>query len=161
MATKDLQISLEDATRKDIPALTDVMTRAFDDDAQKHLGIERGGPPGYDNGDFFREWLFGYEESDGYKIIVEGQVVGGFIVWDLESKDNILGTIFIDPDYQDMGIGTKSWGFIKDRYPQAKSWTLETPIWAVKNHHFYGVKCGFQQVGTNEDSIIFKKILKR
>ena len=34
----------------DIPAVTDVMKRAFDDDAQKHLGKEVGGPPGYDDG---------------------------------------------------------------------------------------------------------------
>ena len=45
------------------------MTRAFDDDSQKHLGIEKGGPPGYDDGEFYRKWLFGYEQSIGYKTI--------------------------------------------------------------------------------------------
>jgi hypothetical protein len=34
----------------DIPAVTYVMKRAFDDDTQKHLGKEVGGPPGYDDG---------------------------------------------------------------------------------------------------------------
>ncbi|MGD1994471.1 MAG: hypothetical protein PVI59_14855, partial [Anaerolineae bacterium] len=53
----------ESITEADVPELTAVMTRAFDDDAQKHLGQERGGPPGYDDGEFFRKWLFGYQES--------------------------------------------------------------------------------------------------
>jgi hypothetical protein len=70
-------LTFEEITEEDIPELGTVMTRAFDDDAQKHLGIEKGGPEGYDNGDFFRKWLFPYQESVGYKILQEGKVVGG------------------------------------------------------------------------------------
>ena len=33
-----LELSFEVFTQSDIVELTDVMTRAFDDDAQKHLG---------------------------------------------------------------------------------------------------------------------------
>ena len=80
MHPNDLPLTFELIIKEDIPILTDVMTRAFDDDARKHLGIENGWSPGYDNGDFFRECLFGYEESDGYKVIAEGKVIGGFIV---------------------------------------------------------------------------------
>ena len=47
----------------DIPELTRVMARVFDDDAWKHLGLDRGGSSGYDNGDFIREWLFGYDRD--------------------------------------------------------------------------------------------------
>ena len=159
MHTDDIQLTFEEITKEDIPILTNIMKRAFDDDAQKHLGIEEGGPPGYDNGDFFREWLFGYDESIGQKIIVDGQVIGGFIVWDLEHKHNILGTIFIDPDCQDKGIGTQAWDYIEASYPDAKSWTLDTPTWAIKNHHFYAKKCGFQRVETKDDMVIFKKPL--
>jgi len=39
---------------EDLDELTEVMTRSFDDDSQKHLGVEKGGPPGYDNGEFFK-----------------------------------------------------------------------------------------------------------
>jgi len=45
--------------------MTQVMTRAFDDDARKHLGAQKGGPEGYDDGEFFRKWLFGYESTVG------------------------------------------------------------------------------------------------
>jgi len=70
-----LALSFQTMEEIDIPALTPVMKRVFDDDAQKHLGKESGGPPGYDNGDFFRTWLLPYQESVGYKIIFFGLMI--------------------------------------------------------------------------------------
>jgi GNAT superfamily N-acetyltransferase len=163
MGPKALELAFEVFTEADIPELTAVMTRAFDDDAQKHLGVERGGPPGYDNGGFFREWLFGYEESVGYKIVAEGKAIGGIIVWILPNGDNALGTIFVDPAYQDRGVGTRAWQFIEATYPEARSWRLGTPAFAEKNHHFYEAKCGFTKVGEEDvegyewKSCIYKK----
>ena len=93
MLSNKLSLTFEEATEADIPEMTMAMTRAFDNDAQKHLGLEHSGPPGYDNGDFFREWLLGYKESVGYKIIAEDQIIGGFIVWIFEHGNNRLGVI--------------------------------------------------------------------
>jgi GNAT superfamily N-acetyltransferase len=150
----------EPITETDVPELTAVMTRAFDDDAQKHLGQERGGPPGYDDGEFFRKWLFGYQESVGYKIIAEDKLIGGIIVWILEHGDNILGTVFVDPASQDQGVGTRTWQFIEATYPETRSWTLETPVWATKNHHFYEEKCGFHRVDVQEDTVVYRKSMR-
>jgi ribosomal protein S18 acetylase RimI-like enzyme len=163
-----MELTFEEVTEKDIPELTKVMARAFDDDAQKHMGIEKGGPPGYDNGDFFRTWLLPYKESIGYKIISDRKVIGGIIVWILETKENFVGTIFIDPAFQDRGVGTQAWQFIEETYPDTKKWTLETPSWAVKNHHFYEQKCGFKKVGEKEEedpdlsgtSFVYQKIME-
>ena len=131
-------------SEQDLPDLTVAMTRAFDDDTRTYLGEERGGPDGYDNGDFFRKWLFPYEQSVGYKITVGEVIVGGIIVWILNG-DNRLGTIFIDPEYQNRGIGYQTWQFIEQTYPDTKSWTLGTPSYSLKNHHFYE-KCGFVKI---------------
>jgi GNAT superfamily N-acetyltransferase len=149
MTLNEVELVFEIATEDDIPELTRVMTRAFDDDSRKHLGQERGGPPGYDNGDFFRQWLFGYDETVGYKVLRAGQVVGGIIVWILPQGHNILGTIFVDPDAQDQGVGTRMWCFVEARYPETKSWRLTTPRWATKNHYFYAAKCGFTRVASD------------
>jgi GNAT superfamily N-acetyltransferase len=163
MSEKEPVLSFEEITGEDITELTEVMTRAFDDDAQKHLGLEQGGPPGYDDGGFFREWLFGYEQTVGYKVLSEGMVIGAIIVWILEGDPNILGTMFVDPDYQDRGVGTRMWQFIEATYPETKSWRLATPRWATKNHHFYEVKCGFQKVESDptlpisEDELEYRK----
>lgn len=163
MSQEKLSLSFEEMSEADIPELTKVMTRAFDDDAQKHQGLEKGGPDGYDNGEFFRTWLLPYKESVGYKILSQGKLVGGIIVWILPEGHNILGTIFVDPDYQDRGVGTQTWQFIEATYPETRSWRLATPPWATKNHHFYAVKCGFSRVDSDplipepEGTTIYRK----
>jgi GNAT superfamily N-acetyltransferase len=139
------KLSFLEIEESDIPMLTPVMKRAFDDDAQKHLGQEHGGPTGYDDGEFFRTWLLPYDESIGFKIMNEDVVIGGMIVWILPERHNILGTIFVDPDFQDRGVGEQSWKFVEQKYPDTKSWSLGTPTWATKNHLYY-IKCGFQKV---------------
>jgi GNAT superfamily N-acetyltransferase len=163
MKRKQPELSFEEITEQDIPELTGVMTRAFDDDAQKHRGLERGGPEGYDNGEFFRTWLFGYEQTVGYKAISQGQAIGGIIVWILEGGHNVVGTMFVEPQYQDCGVGTEIWRYIEDKYPETMSWRLLTPEWATKNHYFYEAKCGFQRVdsdpivGEEEEGFIYRK----
>lgn len=158
----DHQIIFKILEETDITEIAPVMKRAFDDDAQKHLGEESGGPPGYDNGDFFREWLLPYQESVGYRILMGEVLIGGIIVWILPEAQNILGTIFVDPDYQDRGVGQRSWVYIEETYPETISWRLSTPSWATKNHHFYD-KCGFVKVDEDplippeDDSFIFRK----
>jgi GNAT superfamily N-acetyltransferase len=140
-----MNLKFSPITEVDFPQLTEVMTRAFDDDAQRHFGREKGGPPGYDNGEFFRKWLLGYEWTRGYKAVLDDRIVGGIIVWIFDTGKNILGTIFVDPGFQDRGIGGRIWDFVEATYPETRTWQLETPSVAVKNHHFYE-KCGFSKV---------------
>ena len=161
----NLQLSFVLMSESDITDLTPLMKRAFDDDAQKHLGKESGGPPGYDNGDFFRTWLLPYKESVGYKILAGEVLIGGIIVWILPEGNNILGTIFVDPAFQDQGVGFNTWQFIEDTFPETLSWRLGTPVWAIKNHYYYEI-CGFIQVDSDplippeEDSVIYRKELR-
>lgn len=161
---EDLKLSFQKLTENDFDILSMVMKRAFDDDAQKHLGVQAGGPPGYDDGEFFRTWLLPYDESTGYKIMSGEKVLGGMIVWILPEAQNILGTIFIDPDFQDIGIGQRAWIFVEETYPSTISWRLATPTWATKNHYFY-TKCGFEKVDSDpliqaeQDMTIYRKVM--
>jgi GNAT superfamily N-acetyltransferase len=99
------------------------MKRSFDDDARRHLGRDEGGPPGYDDGEFFRTWLFGHEESDGGMVVVDDNVVGAYIVWPFEEA--FLGTIFLDPPVQRRGLGSAVMQHIEATYP-ARSWMSST-----------------------------------
>ncbi len=141
----ELVLTFAEISEADIPELTEVMIRAFDDDSQRHLGAEKGGPDGYDNGDFFREWLFGYEWTVGYKVMADNHIIGAIIVWIFDTGQNFLGTIFVDPEYQNRGVGHHTWEFIESTYPQTIGWQLETPGYATSNHHFYE-KCGFKKI---------------
>ncbi len=128
-----------------INELTKIMKRAFDEDIRIHLGKEKGGPDGYDNGDFLRKWGL-HKNASSYCIFLNGQLIGGVILWINKDQNNFLGNIFIDPDYENHGLGTKVWSTIEKMYPDTKIWSTETPIFSNRNHNFYVNKCGFHVV---------------
>lgn len=136
----------EELQEKDIEELTAVMTRAFDEDTRIHLNEEKGGPEGYDNGDFLRKWGLN-PNSTAYKISREGKAIGGLILWvNPKTKVNFLGTIFIDTTVQNQGVGKKIWEFVEAEYPDTVKWGTETPIFSRRNHNFYVNKLGFHVI---------------
>ena len=133
-------------TPEDIEPLTEIMKHAFDEDTRIHLGEGKtGGPEGYDNGEFLKQW--GLESpSDSFNMFLDGKLIGGVILWIHKNNINYLGNIFIDPALQNQGIGLELWKFIENKYPQTRTWKTETPGFSKRNHHFYMDKCGFKLV---------------
>ena len=149
----------------DIEILTPIMKRAFDEDTRIHLGRASGGPPGYDNGDFLRQFAL-HEQSTAYKISYEGNAIGAVILWiDTHTHQNFLGNLFLDIPFENKGFGKKIWSFIEQEYPDTKVWRTETPIFSHRNHNFYVNKCGFQVVkiknpkNLEEGSFILEKVM--
>jgi ribosomal protein S18 acetylase RimI-like enzyme len=142
------QLRIVEATEADIPAMTEVMTRSFDDDSQRFRGEPEGGPDGYNDGRFLRKWM-----APGYccKIVVGDRIIGAFIIFKdyPQTGTNVLGTIFLDPEYQNLGIGSHVMNYVHQTFP-AKHWRLDTPEWHTRNHHFYE-KLGYKKVGEQEE----------
>jgi ribosomal protein S18 acetylase RimI-like enzyme len=138
-------LQFERFTEEDVDILTPIMKRAFDEDTQRHLNQPTGGPDGYDNGDFLREYALN-PASQAYKVSKEGKPIGAVIVWIKENNVNFLGNIFIDPEFQDKGLGLIIWKFIESKYPDTVKWYTDTPGFSRRNHNFYVNKCGFKVV---------------
>ncbi len=136
-------LTFEVFTEGDISKLENIMKRAFDEDARIHLGLESGGPPGYDNGDFLRKWYL-HEDVTAYTVSKDGVPIGAMALWINENKEHYLGNIFLDPDYQGNGIGTIVWKYVEHKYPDAVKWETETAAFSRRNHVFYVNKCGFR-----------------
>ncbi len=130
---------------EDVVLFTSVMKRAFDEDAKIHLGIEAGGPPGYDNGDFLRDWALN-KDSHSYKILKDGEPAGCLILWINDDNVNFLGNLFIDSKFQSKGYGITAWEYAEYKYPETVVWRTETPGFSRRNHYFYVNKCGFKIV---------------
>ncbi len=154
-------ISFKRAVVTDAAGLVAVQKRTFDDDSRRYLGTETGGPPGYDS----LKWqLSMMKKALYYKILSDGQLIGGMIIFKLGGGHYELGRIFIDPNFQNQGIGTQAMAFIEHTFPDARQWTLDTPAWALRNHHFYE-KLGYKRVreanlGGGEAGIFYAKVLK-
>jgi len=140
-------IEIEQATFKDTARLTEIQTYTFDDDnKQKPPGCSMKGPPGYDSVDWNAGWI---AKTPYYKILFDGQIVGGIIVFELREKHYELGRIYVDPDFQNRGIGQQAVRQMFKTFPEAKKWILGTPSWAIRNQHFYE-KMGFVKTRETE-----------
>jgi ribosomal protein S18 acetylase RimI-like enzyme len=136
-----MHITVEHAMPEDAASLVKVQMAAFHSDTD-YNGVALGGPPGYDSIETLLQKL---EENDYYKIVVEGQIVGGIVVFDTGEGHFHLDLIYVDPAYHHRGIGTRALQLIEQAYPAVK-WTLHTPDYAIRNQHFYE-KFGYVKVG--------------
>ena len=95
--------------------------------------------------------------GDYYKILDENQIIGGIIIFRKRSREYELGRIFVGPDFQNRGIGTQAFEFLRQAYPLAKRWTLGTPAWNERNRHFYK-KVGFVEIGEDgHGGVLFER----
>ncbi len=133
----------ERSKEADIPRLTAIMVQAFDRDAQQFRGQPMNNPAGYETGEWLRNLM---HNALCYKILDDTKIIGGFVVMrDLPKPGiNYLGSIFIDPLYQNQGVGSQSLYFMEQAFP-AKKWQTMTQAWAQRNRHFYE-KNGYQKV---------------
>jgi GNAT superfamily N-acetyltransferase len=74
--------------------------------------------------------------------------------------------MWVDPAYQNLGIGIQAIQFIERTCPETKKWTLGTPEWATRNHHSCE-KCGHGKVGEEYDKeegfaeFRYERVMKR
>jgi GNAT superfamily N-acetyltransferase len=133
--------------------LARVSERAFHSDI--HYGAPGlGGPPGYDS-DLWQIRMM--TAGEYYKILDDDRIVGGIIVRLKGYQYYEVARIFVDPDFQNQGIGTQTFEFLWTEYPEVKRWTLGTPAWNERTPCFYR-KVGFVELGEDGHSgILFER----
>ena len=85
------------------------------------------------------------EEGEAYRILCDGEVVGGAVVRVNGDKGD-LDLLFVSPHIHSKGIGYAAWCEIEQMYPQVKVWETVTPYFEKRNIHFYVNRCGFHIV---------------
>jgi GNAT superfamily N-acetyltransferase len=137
-----LNVTIERSRPHEAEELVRVQIESFHSDAVFYPGVEEGGPPGYDSVDLMLRKI---AEDIAYTIRADGKLVGGVMLFEKEAGHLHLDVIFVDPGLQSKGIGSKAMAFLAETYPGMR-WTLDTPVYALRNHHFYE-KFGFVRVG--------------
>lgn len=84
-------------------------------------------------------------EGKAYRIIFNGQAVGGVIV-KVENDHGHLEILFVSHRVHSKGIGYAAWLAIEKKYPEVKVWETITPYFETRNIHFYVNRCGFHIV---------------
>ncbi|MFX1250862.1 MAG: GNAT family N-acetyltransferase [Promethearchaeota archaeon] len=141
------KVTFHKAKIEDIPILTQLMTKAYDTLTIQYLG-KKSGPPGYSSTATHEYWM---KSAIYYKIVYNNQyIIGGFIIT-IQHDVLYLNILFIDPKFQNMGVGTKVVQFIEQIDKNIAFIKLNTPKWALQNHYFYE-KLGYKRVDEIYDS---------
>ncbi len=139
-----MNIHFARAIPNDAEALVNAEVAAFHHDTVLY-GVPLGGPPGYDNIETALQKL---ADHDYFEIVDDDKIIGGIVVMNFGDGHFHLDLIFIVPEYHNLGIGSRAMEFLMNTYP-ANKWTLDTPLWALRNQHFYE-KFGFVNVKVTE-----------
>lgn len=138
-------LTFERAGVADAEEWVPVQVAAFRSDALRYPNVETSGPPGHDSLSHVREYL----AADAcYAIRENGQLIGGIVLIDHGDGHVHLDTLFIAPAEQSRGIGGRAIAFFEQQHP-ARRYTLETPSYALRNHHVYE-KYGYVAVGARD-----------
>lgn len=102
--------------------------------------------------------------SNYYKILNNGELVGGLCLIKEAPKHVEVGIIFLEPEMQDQGIGRDVLCVMEEVYSNITQWTLDTGYQDYRNQHFYE-KLDYNRVGTTEPEengyykILYQKII--
>ncbi|MBU3189407.1 GNAT family N-acetyltransferase [Clostridium bowmanii] len=107
-----------------------------------HTDLKEDGPTGYNDGSLIK-LLNENEKYENYVIVYDNNTVGAYTVALKPNNEYNLEMLYIDPKYRENHLGAIVWKDIEEKYIAAKKWTVETPDYSKRNHHFYTQKCGF------------------
>ena len=87
------------------------------------------------------------EQAETYRIVCDGNVVGGLILQiDRQQAKGELEILFVNPEVHSKGIGQAAWRAVEAMHPEIRIWETITPYFEKRNIHFYVNRLGFQIV---------------
>lgn len=122
------------ATISDLQELVKVAKSAFmDDEKFKPREAIVGGPPEHDQIERHREWL---NSSMYFKCEDRGSIVGTCMV-EVNGHVAKIHGIHVVSELMGEGVGSYMLREVQIIMPNITKWTLITPDYATRNHHFY------------------------
>ena len=87
------------------------------------------------------------EQAETYRIVCDGEVVGGVILQiDKQNAKGDLEILFIKPEVHSKGLGQAAWKAVEAMHPEIRVWETMTPYFEKRNIHFYVNRMGFHIV---------------
>ena len=87
------------------------------------------------------------EHAETYRIVCDGNVVGGLILQiDRQHAKGELEILFVNPEAHSKGIGQAAWKAVEAMHPEIRVWETITPYFEKRNIHFYVNRLGFHIV---------------
>jgi len=139
---EDAALAFTPATREDAPELACRATRAFAED----VALFGEPPPGIDTAQEHERLI---HAGHVFKILVGGRTIGGLALMRDEEDALWIHVLFVDPAFQNRGIGRRALAWIEAQHPDAPCFMLETPQAKARNLHLY-LQAGYTPCGSRE-----------
>ena len=140
------------AGTSDALVLNAISRLAFDSDTE--VGApSAGGPPGYMSLKYHIKMA---KSGHLFKLTQNGLILGGAVLFRNGDTLNI-GRIFIDPQHFRKGYGTCMMREIEKLFPDARVFTLDTPVWNIRTNAFY-IRLGYSEVKRDTDMVYYSKV---
>lgn len=117
---------------REAEALLRIQKDAFQADLKKYK--DNDSSPAAETLEFFKYKL---NHSYHYTLFADEKIIGGVCIVKVTDDHYRLFRIFISPDYQNKGIGSKIVPYMEKKFPQAKKWSLDTPKDNKLTRRFY------------------------
>lgn len=145
-------ITICKAKQEDAQILMDIKNCALDGELRKYLG-KGGCLAGCDDVSAELRLMGEYEV---HKILLDGNIIGEFLLQWVSDDVVVLEDFAIAPKYQGYGYGTRVLGMIEERYPDVKEWRLSALAISVGNQHLYE-KAGYEVVARDDEEVLYVK----
>lgn len=142
-------IELIVATKEDAKEIRDLMCIVYEDELNKWFRDNEDElyMPGYSSVEMqeYHTW-----DNKYYKIMKDSKIIGVILVSTTGREHGRIDRLYILPDHQGSGTGSKVLALLEELYPDVNLWTLDTTQFSKRNHHFYE-KNGYQ-LDSQDDS---------
>ncbi|MBU3197111.1 GNAT family N-acetyltransferase [Clostridium algidicarnis] len=149
-------IRLEVALENDARQIRDMMISVERDEADRwYYNGERPFIPGYNsiNMQKYHMWDKRY-----YKIMYN-EILAGVLLLSYTGREHArVDRFYVDPTFQNKGVGSKVITLMEEMYPMVRIWTLDTIQKSSRNHKFYE-KNGYRKIGEDEEERYYKKVV--
>lgn len=130
---KHIHLDIRKANVQEASALQYIEQAAFKEDIDRY-----GDRPDCPANESLESLVYKIQKYDYYAIYENDKCIGGAdIRISSDSTKCRLARIYLDPRYQNLGIGKKVMLELESYYPSVTSWSLDTPHLNLRNHHFY------------------------
>jgi ribosomal protein S18 acetylase RimI-like enzyme len=86
------------------------------------------------------------EEFEYFTIYCDDKIIGGADIRKRSENHYRLNRIYMDPSFQNQGLGYKAIRVLESYFKEAKLWELDTPKDGYGNQHLYE-KLGYKKTG--------------
>jgi ribosomal protein S18 acetylase RimI-like enzyme len=96
-----------------------------------------------------KKLLYKINKNFHYTILIGDKIIGGAELRLDSESECYINRIFLLPEFQNKGLGTRIMNYFENQFPNVKKWTLCTPHKNYRNHRFYE-KLGYKKVGEHK-----------